>query len=69
MENYKPRTEKRREMWNKAGFRERYAMQHGNARKVTDGWHVLIVFTYSPRDEYQDANGAKWDTGRREWVE
>lgn len=68
MADYKPRSAERREMWNCAGFRERYAMQHGNARKVTDGGHVLEVFTYSKYDHYQDANGATWDTTRRAWV-
>lgn len=68
MREYKPKSEERREMWTRAGWRERYAMKNGNARKVCDGGRVLVVFTYSKFDNYQDANGATWDTTRRAWI-
>lgn len=68
MKQYTPRTEERRAMWNAAGYRERYAMEHGNERHVNENGRDLIVFTYSKYDEYQDANGAAWDRARRAWV-
>lgn len=52
-----------------AGWRERYAMQHGHANRYTDArGHICIRFTYSTLDEYQDANGATWDATTGEWV-
>ena len=52
----------------KAGYRERYAMKNGNKREVYVNGHRCFKFTYSSREEYQDANGALWDTVRKEWV-
>lgn len=50
--------------WLKGGFRERYAVENGNAVAVSES----IVFTYSNKNEYQDANGAIWNIKRKEWV-
>lgn len=52
----------------KAGYRERYAMEHGVGKIVDVNGHKCICFTYSEDDEYQDANGATYDTVRKEWV-
>ena len=52
----------------KAGWRERYAMRHGKAEEVTIGGHPCLRFTYSPDEEYQDANGATFCIDRREWI-
>lgn len=53
-----------REMYLKAGFRERFAMENGKPRTKNN----MIIFEYSENIEYQDANGATWDKNRKEWV-
>ena len=52
-----------------AGFRERYAMEHGNRTMVYINGHKCIKFTYSKHTEYQDANGATFDTVRGAWID
>ena len=52
-----------------AGFRERYAMEHGNRTTVYINGHKCIKFTYSEFIEYQDANGATFDTVRGAWID
>ena len=52
-----------------AGFRERYAMEHGNRATVYINGHKCIKFTYSKSIEYQDANGATFDTVRGVWID
>ena len=51
-----------------AGARERYAMHHGKVEEVTVGGHYCLRFTYSPDDEYQDANGATFCAERDAWI-
>lgn len=55
-------------MWNKAGARERYAMENGHRNTIYQNGRKCIKFTYSKYDPYQDANGATYDTERRAWV-
>nr|DAF85618.1 MAG TPA: hypothetical protein [Siphoviridae sp. ct5jB2] len=50
------------------GYRERYAMDKGNKAIVYKNGHKCFKFTYSPRKEYQDANGALYDTVTRSWI-
>lgn len=52
-----------------AGFRERYAMENGNRATVYINGHKCIKFTYSKSIEYQDANGATFDTVRGVWID
>lgn len=52
-----------------AGFRERYAMENGNRATVYINGHKCIKFTYSEFIEYQDANGATFDTVRGAWID
>ena len=54
--------------YEKAGYRERFAMENGNKREVYVNGHRCLKFTYSSRKEYQDANGALWDTVIKEWI-
>lgn len=54
--------------YNAAGWRERYAMEHGNAATVYISGHKCIKYTYSQKVEYQDANGAMYDTVTRQWI-
>ena len=54
--------------YNVGGFRERYAMDHGNKAIVFINGALCYKFTYSKYDEYQDANGATFDTRRGAWI-
>ena len=51
------------------GYRERYAMEHGNQSKVYIRGHKCYKYTYSRHHEYQDANGAIYDTVTGEWID
>ena len=64
--NFKSDTIKK--AYNAAGFRERYAMENGNKTTVYINGHKCIKFTYSKYKEYQDANGAIFDTATEQWI-
>ena len=50
------------------GWRERYAMENGNKTVIYIKDHKCYKYTYSARREYQDANGATFDTVRGCWI-
>lgn len=50
------------------GWRERYAMENGNKAVVFINGHKCYKYTYSANKEYQDANGATFDTVRGCWI-
>ena len=52
-----------------AGYRERYAMEHGNKQTIYISGHKCFKYTYSKYDKYQDANGATYDTVRKCWID
>ena len=52
-----------------AGFREQYAMEHGNRTTVFINGHKCYKYTYSSTKEYQDANGATYDAVRESWID
>lgn len=54
--------------YNAAGFRERYAMEHGNAATIYINGDKCIKYTYSQHYPYQDANGAIYNTVRKQWI-
>lgn len=54
--------------YNAAGWRERYAMKHGNATTLYINGHKCIKYTYSKTATYQDANGATYDTIKKQWI-
>ena len=54
--------------YNAAGWRERYAMENGNAATVYINGHKCIKYTYSKLKAYQDANGATYDTITKQWI-
>jgi len=58
----------KREATEKAGFREKYAMEHGKESKRTMNGHTLYIFRYSASAEYQDANGATYDATQKAWI-
>lgn len=62
------RDEETREMCNRAGFRERYAILYGEREVKNISGHKCYIFTYSEGDEYQDANGATYDTVTKNWI-
>lgn len=51
-----------------AGARENYAMDRGKVEELFIRGHYCLRFTYSPGDEYQDANGATFDATRGAWI-
>ena len=57
-----------REAYRLAGFRERFAMDNGNRSTLYINGAKCYKWTYSTALEYQDANGAIYDTARRAWV-
>lgn len=56
------------EAYNNGGYRERYAMENGNRTIVYINGRKCFKFTYSNKKEYQDANGATYDTVRKSWI-
>lgn len=50
------------------GFRERYAMENGNKTVIYVHGEKCYKFTYSTHKEYQDANGATYNTARGAWI-
>ena len=63
------RSKEMKEADNEGGYRERYAMDYGNRRIVYINGHKCFKFTYSEYLEYQDGNGATYDTIRKCWVD
>lgn len=52
-----------------AGYREKFAMEHGKRSVKRDRrGHTLWVYKYSPDVDYQDANGATYDATEGRWV-
>jgi hypothetical protein len=51
-----------------AGYRERYAMDNGNRSIRYIRGHKCYVYNYSADVEYQDANGATYDTVTKQWI-
>lgn len=56
------------DMYKMGGFRERYAMDVGKRREENINGNKCYVFEYSEKDEYQDGNGATYDTVRKQWI-
>lgn len=50
------------------GYRERYAMENGNRTIIFINGHKCFKFTYSSRNEYQDANGATYNVDLEKWI-
>lgn len=55
--------------YNNAGWRERYAMEHGNATTLYINGEKCIKYTYSTTAPYQDANGAIYNTVKKQWID
>lgn len=54
--------------WNKAGNREKFAMQNGNKVIIYLLGHKCWRYTYSKYEPYQGANGATFDTVTQTWI-
>lgn len=54
--------------YNAGGYRERFAMEYGNANTIYIGGNKCIKYTYSTDIEYQDANGAIYNTVTKTWI-
>lgn len=68
MKSVRPTPKEEDEMLQKAGYREKYAMYNGQSEVITVKNHRCYKFTYSEDGEYQDANGATYDTVRKTWI-
>jgi hypothetical protein len=66
MKNF--RSVEMRTAYNAGGFRERYAMENGNKTVLYINGEKCFKFTYSQYKEYQDANGAIYNTTRKCWI-
>ena len=55
-------------MYENGGYRERFAMTKGSRRVVYIRGHLCFKFYYTPTVEYQDANGATYDTVTETWI-
>ena len=55
-------------MYENGGFRERFAMTKGARRVVYINGHLCFKFNYADSIEYQDANGATYDTITETWI-
>lgn len=62
------RSQEKQNAYNAGGWRERYAMEHGNAATVYINGNKCIKYTYSSAAPYQDANGATYDTIKKQWI-
>lgn len=62
------RSQEKQAAFNAGGWRERYAMEHGNATTVYINGNKCIKYTYSTGAAYQDANGATYDTIKKQWI-
>lgn len=51
------------------GHREQFAMTNGNKVEIYVNGHRCFKFTYSSQKEYQDANGATYDTVTKSWID
>lgn len=61
-------SEELKKAYTAGGWRERYAMENGNKTVVYINGHKCYKYTYSAHREYQDANGATFDTVRGCWI-
>lgn len=66
MKNY--RSKEMKEAYNAGGYRERYAMEYGNKTVIYIDGVKCFRFTYSAEMEYQDANGAIYNTVSGYWI-
>lgn len=63
------RSQEKQTAYNAAGWRERYAMEHGNATTIYINGDKCIKYTYSQHNPYQDANGATYNTVKKIWID
>lgn len=68
MKSVRPTPKEEDEMQQSAGYREKYAMYNGQSEVITINNHRCYKFTYSENHEYQDANGATFDTVTKTWI-
>lgn len=54
--------------YEKGGWRERYAIDHGTPTEMEYGGHKVIRWNYDKNDPYQDANGAMWSITEQRWI-
>ena len=62
------RSSEKQAAYNAGGFRERYAMEHGNATTIYINGDKCIKYAYSTKADYQDANGATYNAVKKIWI-
>ncbi len=62
------RSPEKQAAYNAGGWRERYAMEKWNSTTVFINGNKCIKYTYSSAAPYQDANGATYDTIKKQWI-
>lgn len=62
------RTIETEKAYKSAGWRERYAMEHGNRATIYINGEKCYKYTYSSNISYQDANGATFNVARGVWI-
>ena len=68
MEKERKFKDEMKEAWEAAGWSERFTIDNGNKTIVYVNGHKCLQFTYSMCKEYQDANGAIYDTVTKQWI-
>ena len=63
------RSETMQKAYETAGYRERYTMENGNKSIIYVRGHKCFKFIYSVNMEYQDGNGATYDTITESWID
>ena len=58
-----------RTAYENGGCREKFAMENGNKTVIYVNGHKCFKFTYSLQKEYQDTNGATYDTVTKGWID
>lgn len=51
------------------GYRERYTMENGRKSIIYVNGHKCFKFTYSKWKDFQDGNGAIFDTVTENWID
>lgn len=63
------RSQEMKEAYNNGGYRERFAMEHGKKSIIYVHGKKCFKFTYSIDIDYQDGNGAIYNTVTKSWID
>lgn len=63
------RSEDMKNAWETGGYREKFAVKRGNRSIIYVNNQKCLKFTYSKNLDYQDANGATFNTVTKQWID